>query len=372
MNKLLFAVVSILLICVPGAALLAQPADDNPAYIIEEVIEQPMITSIVWASDGRMFWTEKDDGRVRMMNTDGTIQEEPVIQVEVLTDNEQGLLSMALDPAFDENGFFYVFYTAPASVANPLASNLVVRYTLQDGVGINPLTLLQIDLPDNDLAMHNGGRLRFGPDDKFLYVAVGDLGAAHVSQDINNIGGKIHRFIIANNQLLPAPGNPFIGNSVFAYGVRNTFSFVFDPENSSVLYGTENGPDCDDEINRIVMGGNYGWTQDVKCDDPIGIRQAGGLPPLISWTPTVAPTGIMFYTGEAFPGWQGQLFYCTWKENELRRARLNEDHTAFDGEPKLVSAPYGQHCQIELAQGPDGFIYITNIFGMYRLRPPVG
>lgn len=364
---------SIILCLSLGAMIITQAQDateepdENPAYLIELVVEQPMITSIVWAPDGRMFWTEKD-GRIRFMNPDGTIPEEPVIEVEVLTENEQGILSMVLDPKFEENNFFYVFYTAPASVANPTPANLIIRYTLVDGIGASPIQLMRIELPDNGLALHNGGRMHFGADG-FFYVSVGDMGNLHVAQDVNHVGGKIHRFVVAGTQLVPAPGNPYLGNSVWALGVRNTFSFVFDSL-SSVIFATENGPECDDEINRIIPGGNYGWTDRVDCTNPIEVRQADGLKPMISWTPTISPTGIMVYTGESFPGWKDQLFYCSYKLEELRRVKLTEDRTAFAEEPILVSAPQGQRCQIELAQGPDGNIYFSNITGVFRMRPP--
>lgn len=370
MRKLTIA--SLLLCLILSTVILAQAQDateepdENPQYVIEQVIEQPFITSIVWTSDGRMFWSEKE-GRVRFMNPDGTVPEEPVIEVEVLTENEQGLLSMVLDPKFDENNFFYVFYTAKESVANPSPANLIVRYTLQDGIGTAPVQLLRIELPDNEFALHNGGRLRFGADG-FFYVSIGDMGNLSAPQDLNNIGGKIHRYVVAGTQLVPAPGNPYLGNSVWALGVRNTFSFVFDSL-STAIFATENGPECDDEINRIVPAGNYGWTNRVDCNNPIDVRQAEGLKPMISWTPTIAPTGILIYTGESFLGWQNQLFYCSFKLEELRRVKLTEDRTAFAGEPELVSAPKDQRCQIEIAQGPDGNIYYSNIFGMFRLRP---
>lgn len=359
------------LLCV---VLSVQAQDSNPDYRVEPVLERPFITSVIWAPDGRMFWTEKN-GILGVASPEGQIQQAPVLELEVQTFNEQGLLSIALDPAFEENHFFYVFYTAPFSVNNTQPANLIVRYTEQDGLGINPIQLFRIDVPvydpdeaENAQSNHNGGRLRFGPDG-FLYVSIGDLGNRSVAQDINNVGGKIHRFVVAGNQLVAAPGNPYVGNSVWALGLRNTFSFAFDPF-SGHMFATENGPECDDEINLIVAGQNYGWIADVDCNDPPAVRQAAGARPLISWSPTIAPTGIMIYDGEAFPGWQGQLFYCAFKIGELRRVQLNEARTQFAGDPVLITAPHEQRCAIELAQGPDGYIYYSNSNGLYRLTPP--
>ncbi len=349
----------------------AQETDQD--FTAELVVERPYITSVTWAGDGRLFWTEKE-GIVGVASPDGEIQQEPVIEIEVQAFNEQGLLSIALDPAFDENHYFYVFYTIPASVNSPAPANIIVRYTERDGIAIDPVQLFRIDVsvhdpnrPETAQSYHNGGRLRFGPDG-FLYVSIGDLGDRTVGQDLSRPGGKIHRFVIAGNQLVAAPGNPYPGNSVWAFGLRNTFSFVFDPF-SGRMFATENGPECDDEINLIVPGQNYGWVADVDCTDPIAVRQASGARPLISWSPTVAPTGIMVYDGDAFPDWSGRLFYCVFKAQQLWQVQLNEARTQFDGEPELVTLPEGQHCAIELAQGPDGYIYYSNPEGLYRLIP---
>lgn len=340
-------------------------------YKSELVMERLLVTSIVWASDGRMFWTEKD-GIVGTRNPDGVVQEEPVLQIEVQSLNEQGLLSIALDPKFDENGLFYVFYTMPPDVNNPSPGNVIVRYLYEEGVGNNPVQLFRIDIPEGDdntfPDLHNGGRMKFSPTDGFLYVSLGDLGIRSAGQDFNVLSGKIHRFVVSGNALVAAPGNPFPGNSTWITGVRNTFAFTFDSL-TGLMFATENGPDCDDEINLIIPGQNYGWSADVNCDSPIGQRQASGIKPLISWTPTIAPTGIMLYEGDVFPDWKGKLFYCAWKTEELGYFELNEKHTQFVRGAVTLQLPGGKRCSIELAQGPDGYIYYSNITAMFRIEP---
>jgi glucose/arabinose dehydrogenase len=344
---------------------------DTNAYKVETVLDRLFVTSIVWASDGRMFWTEKG-GVVGTMDPDGTIQEDPVISVAVQALNEQGLLSIALDPKFDENHYFYVFYTLPPSVDNAGPINVIMRYEYVDGVGKNPVRLFRIDIPlnsKNEYAdLHNGGRLKFGPEDGFLYVSIGDLGVRATGDDFNVIMGKIHRFAISNNTLIPAPGNPFPGNSTWITGVRNTFAFAFDPLNG-LIFATENGPSCDDEINLIIPGQNYGWTADIDCNAPQAQRQASGVAPLVSWTPTIAPTGIIVYNGTAFPDWDGKVFYCAWKTQEMRFFQLNEKHTRFVGDSVLVQLPEDKQCSIELAEAPDGSIYYSDITGVYRIVP---
>jgi aldose sugar dehydrogenase len=367
----------LLLLMASISVVAAQEATEAPTipyrsnYKSEVVMERIFITSIVWASDGRMFWTEKD-GIVGTMSPDGVIQEDPVVSITVQAINEQGLLSIALDPKFDENHFFYVFYTMPPDINNPSPGNVIVRYTYEDGAAASPVQLYRIDIPKGDGVefrdLHNGGRLLFGPKDGFLYVSLGDLGIREAGQDFNVPSGKIHRFLVSGTTLIPAPGNPFPGNSTWISGVRNTFSFTFDPL-TGLFFATENGPDCDDEINLIIPGQNYGWSADINCDSPIELRQASGIKPMISWTPTIAPTGIMLYDGDVFPDWKGKLFYCAWKPEEMGFFELNEKHTQFVGEAVIIELPGAKKCSIELAQGPDGLIYYSNLTGMYRLEP---
>ena len=347
---------------------------DTNAYKVETVLDRLFVTSIVWASDGRMFWTEKG-GVVGTMNPDGTIQEDPVISVAVQTFNEQGLLSIALDPQFPENHIFYIFYTRPPTIDNDGPIDVIERYEYDPSTRTakNPVQLFRIDIPffrgSTDYSnMHNGGRLKFGPKDGFLYVSIGDMGVVTAGQDFNVLMGKIHRFAISNNTLIPAPDNPFPGNSTWITGVRNTFGFTFDPLNG-LIFATENGPDCDDEINLIIPGQNYGWTADIDCNAPQAQRQASGVAPLVSWTPTIAPAGIIVYNGTAFPDWDGKVFYCAWKTQEMRFFQLNEKHTRFVGDSVLVPLPEDKPCSIEIADAPDGSIYYSNITGMYRIVP---
>jgi glucose/arabinose dehydrogenase len=376
MYKRLMLIVLIMLLTV-SLPVFAQEATPEPitmdpnAFTVETVMDRIFVTSIVWASDGRMFWTEKD-GVVGTMAPDGTIQEEPVIKLEVQTFNEQGLLSIALDPKFDENHLFYLFYTLPASIDNAGPINVITRFEYVDGIAQTPVRLFRIDIPANSkneyVNLHNGGRLKFGPEDGFLYVSIGDLGMKSAGQDFNVMTGKLHRFAVSNNTLLPAPGNPFAGNSTWVTGVRNTFGFTFDPMTGLIL-ATENGPECDDEINLLIPGQNYGWTADIDCNAPQALRQAAGIPPLVSWTPTIAPTGIILYDGAVFPEWKDAVFYCAWNPQVMGVFRLNEKHTRFVGDGVLVPLPKDKACAIEVAEGPDGYIYYSNIMGVYRIVP---
>ncbi|NWG15017.1 MAG: PQQ-dependent sugar dehydrogenase [Chloroflexi bacterium] len=361
------AFLAVLLLVVTVAR--AQPA----AYQVELLHPIPLITSIVWSPDGRMFFTEKSGG-VRVVAPDGTLQQTPVVQLNVRQDNEDGLHSIALDPDFPENHYFYVYYT-PMPEANGEAFNLITRFTEQDGVGVNPVELFRYR-NESPLHQHHGGRLVFGPDG-YLYFSIGDLSHWNVrAQDPNQIEGKIHRVLVDGDKLLRPDDNPFPDSTAWAYGLRNVFSFTFDPY-SGGLFATENGPDCDDFLLRVEPGDNFGWgmvemSGDDKtyCNNPD--RRAGATPPLMSFTPTVALAGIDVYDGEVFPDWQGDLLACEYKSSQLVRFVLDAERTGLAGEGIVVDTSPAMGCAVEVAVGPDGLIYYTNLMGMYRIAPVDG
>ncbi len=363
--------VFVLMLCLVGLTVMPAGAQEAaPGYQVESLYPIPFVTSIVWAPDGRMFFTEKS-GIVHVVSADGVLQKEPVVEVKVRQQNEDGLQSIALDPNFEENGYFYIYYSEYGE-QKPY-SNVLARYTERDGVGVERQELLRFPV-ENDMFAHNGGRLRFGPDG-YLYLSIGDLQHWNVrAQEPPRLEGKIHRFAIVNDALQPAPGNPFRDVSAFAIGLRNVFAFTFDPI-SGAIFATVNGPDCDDALLRVEAGQNFGWglvpldgsNNDTYCTNPN--RRVGADPFLISYAPTIAPTGIMIYDGDAFPQWRGDLFFCAFKTGKMQRVSLNEDRTALVGEPQEVVTDPQPNCFIEVAQAPDGSIYYSNLIGIYRIAP---
>lgn len=366
--------VKILVLIGAWLLLAAGPLDAlqaaNPVYTTELLHPIPMVTSIVWAADGRMFFTEKS-GAVRVVSAAGDLQEQPVLRLAVRQENEDGLLSIALDPDFATNGYFYVYYT-PAPAADGSMSNLIVRYTEQDGKASAPVTLLRFP-NESPLHQHHGGRIVIDPAGYF-YVSVGDLSHWNVrSQQLDQIEGKIHRFALVDGQLHMPEDNPFPDSSVWAFGLRNVFAFVIDEPSKSLL-ATYNGPDCDDGILSIAAGDNFGWgliamSGDDKtyCDNPDRLK--GAKAALVSYTPTIAPTGIALYDGSAFPELAGHLLFCAFKPAQMFHVPLTAAHDGLAGEPQPIHIGDGTGCSIDLAIGPDGGIYYTTIMGIYRLVP---
>jgi glucose/arabinose dehydrogenase len=166
-------------------------------------------------------------------------------------------------------------------------------------VGVSRKTLLKD--PTNRTA-HNGGRILFGPDG-MLYVAVGEHTFPTNSQNLDNPAGKIHR--MTPDGAVPAD-NPFPGSTIWAYGVRNSFGFTFDPATGR-LWDTDNGPECNDEVNRILKGANYSWGENFNCalsPAPQNTNQDGPLPrrlPKHFFAETIGITGAAVCSGCGLP-----------------------------------------------------------------------
>jgi hypothetical protein len=272
-----------------------------------------------------------------------------VITFSIDSSSERGLLGITLDPDFSTNHLVYVYYTAPGSAT----TNNVARFQEVNGTGINPTIIFS---STQTAGNHNGGNIHFGPDGK-LYVSIGDNANAANAQNVAVKNGKMHRL---NPDGSPAPGNPVFTQtgalpSLFAIGLRNSFDFTFDPL-TSYLFASENGPGCDDEMNRIVGGYNYGWRANYPCDDGNPSPTYNTIPPLW-YLPTglccQAPTGIEVYSGTSVPQWQNGLFMCTYNNGQLRHFSLDPTRTQVITEA-VVS---GVTCNMDIATGPDGAFY---------------
>lgn len=343
-----------------------------PDVKIETVVgNAAQVVAMDFTPDGRLLYTERT-GKVRVV-VSGVLQTAPVMIFPVRTEGERGLLGIAVDPDFAVNHYVWVYLTK--QTASPQCSpieNRVVRFTLGDDNTGGDETVGGC-FPVNPYAtIHNGGNLHFGPDGK-LYVTVGNNDEENDSVDpaqyLDNPLGKLHRY----NPTVPlsAPtDNPFYNTpnavqSIFAYGLRNSFDFAFDPIRGG-LFASENGDACDDEINRILPGGNYGWRANYPCEDawPGGPDPAyNTLPPLIYWTPSLAPTGIAFYTGDLIPEWQNDLFMCAYKDasTAIHHFKLNAARTAIVAHTILSDTTTHRvlKCRTDLLTGPDGALYYS-------------
>jgi glucose/arabinose dehydrogenase len=302
---------------------------------------------------GRLFYTEKVSGAVRLFEG-GTLQPNPVITFDVDSDFERGLLGIAVDPDFSTNHYIYVFYTCAVGPDCPSQENRVVRFVENNGVGSDPTTIFA---SPQSSGQHNGGNIHFGPDGK-LYISVGDSGQAVNAQDVTVPNGKIHR--VNPDGTIP-PDNPVFTQtgalpSTYAFGLRNSFDFAFDPLVPGQMFASENGPGCDDELNRIVGGYNYGWRDNYPCEDDNPDPEYNTIPPL--WYIDEgfcceAPTGVMVYTGEQIPQWRNELFMATYNTRRLRHYYLDASRTVVTT-ANIVNGP---DATLTIANGPDGALW---------------
>lgn len=359
----------------PGPTRAEPPTEPLPAHLIAETITRVdgFIVALAFAPDGRLFFTLKGgfggdaEADVRVW-ANGALQPEPWLRTPVATDGERGLLGIAFDPNFTENRYLYIYKTAPASeTGTGRPANRVVRYTedpaTHRAIPESATLIFEIPIgPENDPSTyHNGGNIHFGPDGK-LYVTVGDGGQiAANGQNLNSLMGKIHRL---DPDGTAPPDNPFVPHpeihlkSIWTYGHRNSFDFVFDPISGQMFF-TENGPNCDDEVNVGFPGSNYGWPNECGTVSP------GTVSPLYRFLTPIGITGIDVYQGPITP-WNSGLFWCSINTGALYHATLDPTRTAITEVRVVTGAP---PCGTDVQHGPDGALYLAGTSTISRIRP---
>jgi glucose/arabinose dehydrogenase len=311
------------------------------------------------APDGRVFFNERLTGRIRIINQQWQLVSSPFCQLSVATNGEQGLLGLTLDPNFAQNHYVYAYYTVAGATMNR-----VVRYTESSGACSQETVILD-NLPVS--GNHNGGIIQFGPDGK-LYVIIGDVENTANSQNVTSLAGKVLR---VNPDGSPPSDNPFFSNAnvnakkVFSLGHRNSYGFTFHGHTGH-LWETENGPSDNDEINRVVAGGNYGWPT---------VRGIAGNPnfrdPILAYVSVIAPTGIITIpeNSTVYPSaYRNNLLFTAWNDGRIRRVILSGPDLTLLGS-SATAYNGGQGGLLSLMLGADGYVYVTNASGIFRVVP---
>ncbi|NJL98955.1 MAG: PQQ-dependent sugar dehydrogenase [Synechococcaceae cyanobacterium SM2_3_2] len=318
---------------------------------------------LAFLPDASMLVTERL-GHLRRISPTGELDPTPVAGVpEVVAQGQGGLLDVIVDPEFEQNQVIYLSYAAAGSGG---AGTRVARAQLTDQ-GLENLTiLLDMDRKTN-AGVHFGSRLTFGADG-FLYVGTGDRGDRDRAQDLNDFAGKVLRVdptgaIPADNPFASQPevaSQPEAAAAVYSWGHRNIQGLATHPDTGEV-WAHEHGPRGGDEINRIAPSLNYGWPLITYGREYSGSQvgqgisaQAGLEQPVVHWTPSVAPSGMTFYTGDAFPDWRGDLFVGALAGQHL--ARLQMEGERVIGHERLLDQQVGRIRDVRT--GPDGFLYL--------------
>ncbi|WP_273166386.1 PQQ-dependent sugar dehydrogenase [Marinobacter sp.] len=343
---------------------------DKASFRLETVaseLEHPW--SIAFLPDGRQLVTERA-GRLRVIQN-GSLQEAPVTGLpELVVSGQGGLLDVVLHPQFTDNNTLFLSY---AHRNRDGMTTRVARATL-NGTRLEEVTVIFEAAPRGNTSRHFAGRMVFDRDG-LLYVAVGDRGEMDRAQDLEDDAGGVHRITVDGK---PAPGNPFVGkaganDTFYSWGNRNIQGMVRHPV-SGEIWSHEHGPRGGDEINIIRSGINYGWPEITYGIDYSGlpitnrVKKEGMAQPLHYWDPSIAPSGMAFYTGEHFPGWQGDLFVGALKMQKL--VRLTIDDGKVTEEEDLLT-DLGARIR-DVRMGPDGMLWLLTDAPqgkVYRLVP---
>jgi len=326
----------------PTSAATASPTPAGPVETVVETVATGLDTpwDLEFAPDGRLFVTERP-GRVRVIEN-GELVEQPVLTVDIATNTaEGGLLGIAVDPNFERNGYIYVMYTYDG--ADDASPNRISRFKLREDRALEEQVLVS-DIPG--AAIHDGGRLSFGPDGK-LYATTGDAAATENAQSLESLSGKILRM---NPDGSVPDDNPFPDSLVYSLGHRNPQGLAWRPGDEE-LFSTEHGARGNDEVNRIHAGENYGWPL-VEGDEHSGEYRA----PLAFYNPSIAPSGATFYNNDAIPQWRGSFFFTTLRGEHLHRLVLDDEYQVAEQE-RLFEGEYGRLRAVEA--GPDSALYFA-------------
>lgn len=324
--------------------------------------------------DGRMLVTERP-GRLRIVAADGQVSE-PIAGVpDVYARGQGGLLDVTLGPDYVQTGWVYFSYAEPGEGG---AGTAVARGRLD----LQALTLRDVEVlfrqqPKTSGGRHFGSRVLFSPSGK-LFITVGERGERQRAQDFTINRGQVIRL---NPDGSIPDDNPFIGvegrlPEVWSYGHRNPQGAAIHPTTGE-LWIHEHGAQGGDEINVPKAGRNYGWPVIAYGEHygggPIGLgtHKEGMEQPLYYWDPSIAPSGMTFYTGNKFPAWQGDLLVGALKYRLV--ARLNLKNGQIASEERILE-DLDERIR-DVVQGPDGYLYLLtdNRNGrVLRLEPAEG
>jgi glucose/arabinose dehydrogenase len=310
------------------------------------------ITAFAFTPDGgELFYVERFSGEVRRVDLASGDDTRFAKIRDVAAGGERGVLGIAVDPDWgpgQERVFVYYTEEHPER-------NRIVRLERSSSGQVTTTPLATIPAA----GFHDGGTLHFGPDGK-LYAVTGDAGVPARSQQVANLGGKVLRMEEDGGR--PAD-NPFPRGRAFSIGHRNSFGFAFDPRTGR-LWQSENGPECDDEVNLVKRGANYGWGPSSGCPD---ITESGRRPVEPRWriNPLIAPTGMAFCESCGLgPKVDGDLLMGTYLTHDILDLSLNVNRTKIVGRRVLVGHP---RAVLAVEAAPDGTVFFSDLLGIYRL-----
>ena len=366
--------VTTVLVAASTSAVTPSTAVPEIRVTSELVTEADFPVAMAFAPDGRLFYNEFLSGKV-MVFEDGSTS--TFAEVDILSLGECGLLGLAIDPDYPQNRYIYVYLIEPVPGQDDIGHPVIVRFTDVSGRGVNS-TVLVGDLPNTNplVCGHVSGNLVFGPDG-YLYFTVGEMEYKDPAQDLSSPLGKIHRINKADGSA--TSGNPFesvegADPRIFAYGLRNTFDFAFNPETGKI-YAPDNGLGNCDELNIVEMGQNYGHPASSFVEEHPPCLERNGVAPIYlyskpgmspeTYTSNVAPTGAYFVSGDVYPTLGSSLLSCEWNTAYMRRLLL----AGHDSDQVIDDSVVVEDCRLDITADAEGIIYYSNTREIRRLLP---
>jgi glucose/arabinose dehydrogenase len=372
------------------------PSISDPNMRVEKIItglELP--TSMAFLDNDDIIITQKDNGRVRLVSN-GILQPQPILQVPVVNNSERGLLGVAIANTTNSTiKTVFLYYTEPVGEQ---VKNRIYRYEW-NGMGNMTGGQLILDLPGEPGPNHDGGKVGIGPD-RMLYAVIGDLNRDGMLQNVRD--GPVPddtSVLLRTDYNGNGVGNSLAGGAAdlskyYAYGIRNSFGFDFDPL-TGILWDTENGPTEYDEINIVLPGFNSGWNrvtgpigrEGITTEDLVQFQGSHYADPVFSWLRSEGVTDIEIfnssslgerYTYNMFVGDinNGHLYFFAINSNrtglDLGGIAGLEDLVA-DNNEELNAVIFGRGFAggiTDIETGPDGYLYILTLSGdLYRIVP---
>lgn len=303
---------------------------------------------MVYGPDEHIWFTQKN-GHVCRLNPDNG-QLDTVLSIpDNVIQGEGGTLGLAIGFTLIEDVHVFLAYQYQDGADYFLMVKHLVYHTLNQTVMQEDTLIDRIPGARN----HNGCRLLL--DNDLLYITTGDAEVPGLAQDLHSLNGKILR--IHTDGSIPSD-NPIPGSPVWSWGHRNAQGLLL---HNGVLYSSEHGPDTDDEINRIEGGRNYGWPE-VRgyCDLPAEqqfCNDSAVVEPLQIWTPTIAPSDMIFYEGSMFPEWQGHILLATLKGQQLMKLELNASGDSILSAEAVPDLNFGR--LRDVCKAPDGRVFLS-------------
>jgi aldose sugar dehydrogenase len=340
-----------------NAPAAAQSSDEPRTETVVRGLVHPW--GMAFLPDGRALVTERP-GRLKIVNIRTNTISPPIPGLPpIAAQGQGGLLGLAIDPDFASNRYVYLCFAeareggvGSSVFRGKLAANFAA---LEEG------TVIFRQMPAGNTGRHFGCRLVFGRDGN-LFITLGDRG--NMEKEAQNLANHIGKVIRVTRDGTVPPDNPFVNRpgarpEIWSYGHRNAQGATLHPE-TGLLYTIEHGARGGDEINQPQAGKNYGWPvitygidySGAKIGE--GTRKEGMEQPLFYWDPSIAPSGALFYTGDKFPKWRGNLLTGALAGQLL--ARMDMRNGQIIGETRYLEK-FGERIR-DVVQGQDGYIYL--------------